>query len=233
MSDDYNDGTNTDALQFGSFIHKVFEDGYTCDSVDGLLDIAKALRSQFTFGQEKGKLTERCIHNFFHFNKNLEETVSAEMQFSLDVGDDLKLNGIIDRVIKGTSGKYLVIDYKTSKRPASKKDLYNDPQMIMYTLAIHKTYNVPIPDITAAHYYPHLDKLVPIKYMEAQVLAFERKMKEKAWEIRKRKKVEFPPCINRFCDWCGYKDICPAFGATEMDIEKAIKESREKKAKST
>ena len=60
------------------------------------------------------------------------------------VKDDITLNGVIDRVIKGKDGGYLVIDYKTSKREKSKVELYQDSQLKGYVYAISKLYDVPI-----------------------------------------------------------------------------------------
>ena len=60
------------------------------------------------------------------------------MVFSIDTGMDFEVNGVIDRIVKGSTGKYLVIDYKTSKRPTPKRELYTDIQLRMYTYAVHK-----------------------------------------------------------------------------------------------
>ena len=134
-------------MHFGSYIHKIFELGVEAKSEEELWDIAKEQRDKYEFGPEKEKLTGKCITNFFKFNAKLSETVSAELVFTEQMTDDFTINGIIDRVIKGTTGKYLVIDYKTSKRASTQRDLYRDPQMLMYAAAIHKRYNIPIGDI--------------------------------------------------------------------------------------
>ena len=232
VPDKYNDNSSKDAMHFGSYIHKIFELGVEAKSEEELWAIAKQERSKYEFGPDKEKLTGKCITNFFKFNSKLAETVSAEMVFNEPVTDDFTINGIIDRVIKGATGKYLVIDYKTSKRAATQRDLYRDPQMLMYAAAIHKKYNVPIGDITVSHYYPHMDKLVSICYPTSQVNAYIRgELKTKIWEIRKKKVTDFPPVTNRFCDWCGYKDICPSFNSTPGVLSKAIEEAKEERQK--
>jgi len=230
LNEEFNENLSKDALQFGQFIHKVLEDGVKCTTYEELAAIASSIRSQYTFSAEKEVLTERSLRNFLIFNKDLTETVSTEMHFNVPSPcEGYDLNGIIDRVVMGKTGDLLVIDYKTSKRAVSKRDLYNDTQMQMYTYAIHKMYDVPIDKVTVAHYYPHLDKFVSIKYSARHISMFLKKQKDKVWDIRKRTKNDFHPVVNRFCDWCGYKDICPAYGADESKVAVLIEEIHKKR----
>jgi putative RecB family exonuclease len=230
LKEEFNDNLSTDALQFGQYIHKVLEDGVNCKTYEELVAIAKSVRSQFTFSKEKEMLTEASLRNFIVFNKDLTDTVSTEMRFSVPSPcEGYDLNGIIDRVVMGKTGDLLVIDYKTSKRAAAKKDLYHDAQMQMYAYAIHKMYDVPIDRVTVAHYYPHLDKFVSIKYSAKHISLFLNAQKSKVWDIRKRKKDDFHPVTNRFCDWCGYKDICPAYGADPKKVDIMIEEIAKKR----
>jgi len=205
--------TNTDALQFGSYIHKIFEDGVNCGTEEELGEIAEALRENYTFDKERESKIEKCIKNFLNFNNSLSgcEQISTEQSFAVELKQGYAVNGIIDRVVKSEDGNYLVIDYKTSKRPSTKRDLIKDPQMLLYAYAISRLYTVPIASITLAHYYPHLDKLVHIKFSEPHVLMYMKKLTQKIWEIRKKKKDDFFPQVNQFCDWCGYKSMCPKF----------------------
>jgi ATP-dependent exoDNAse (exonuclease V) beta subunit len=231
LRDTYNPNSNTDALQYGSYVHKIFELGYKVESLEELKKIAEELRENYQFPDSKMKNLEDILKNFHAFNQKLEEHVSSEMVFDIPITDDYSINGIIDRVIKGTSGKYLVIDYKTSRRPATKTDLFKDPQMLMYAYAIAKLYNVPVDHVTVAHYYPHLDKLISIKYGRTQIGIFLSGLKQKIWEIRKKKKHEFCPSLNQFCDWCSYKDLCPEFGGTPQMLEEAKEKEKENRKK--
>ena len=223
----YNEKASKDALQYGSYIHKILEDGVHCTTVEELREHAERLRDNYVFkGREKD--TEKCIKNFLEFNLKLTETVSTEMMFRENVLEDLEVNGIIDRVVKGSTGKYLVIDYKTSKREKTKRELYNDPQLMIYAAAVSKMYNVNMKDITVAHYYPLTNNLVTISYLPTHVKNFIRKLDEKKWSIRKKKIVEFKPRVNMFCDWCGFKGICPSHGASSKTIEEALTEHKAK-----
>ena len=171
------------------------------------------------------------LRNFLKLNSQLEETVDIEQRFNVELSKDFALNGIIDRVVKGKTGKYLVIDYKTSRVPSSTTDLYKDPQMLMYTYAVSVIYGVKIEDISVAHYYPHLDKLVSVNYRNPQVIQFLKGLKAKVWEIRKKKSGDFPPQQNQFCNWCQYKELCPEFGGTEQMLKEATESEGNKRRK--
>lgn len=178
---------------------------------------------------------EKCINNFFAFNNSLSscEQISTEQSFAVELKQGYAVNGIIDRIVKSQDGSYLVIDYKTSKRASTKRELFNDPQMLLYAYAVSVLYTVPIASITLAHYYPHMDKLVHVKFSEPHVLMYMKKLTQKIWEIRKKKKDDFFPQVNQYCDWCGYKDMCPKQNPTTHLAEyteavKAKKSNEEK-----
>jgi len=229
----YNVNSNTDALQYGSYVHKIFELGTELETLEELENLAGDLRPNYKFSSIKEKNLSLILENFFEFNKKLEETISNEMIFKIDVTDDYSINGIIDRVIKGKSGNYLVIDYKTSRRPTPKTELFTDPQMLMYAYAVAKQFKVPIDKVTVAHYYPHLDKLVSVCYGRAQVSVFLRGLKNKIWEIRKKRKTDLKASQNQWCNWCQYKDLCPEFGGTEECLVEAKKVEKEAKDSNT
>ena len=106
---------NKDALDFGSYIHKIFEVGYEKTSLEDLFTIAEELKKDYKITEEKKKHIETCLRNFLRFNASLTETVGVELVYEIKQDDkhDISLNGIIDRVVKSPQGEYLVIDYKS------------------------------------------------------------------------------------------------------------------------
>jgi len=232
LPEEYNEDLSQEALQYGSYIHKILEDGVEAESVGELVEHASRLRNSYQFkGREEDTL--KCIKNFLAFNSKLTKSVSTEMKFKIDVLPDLEVNGIIDRVVEGSPGNYLVIDYKTSKREKTKRELYNDSQLMIYTAAMAKMYKCDIRNITVAHYYPLTGNLVTIKYLPSHIASFLKKLDEKKWRIRKKKINDFKPRVNQFCDWCGYKELCPEFGGTKDMLDEAIKKNRKDKPRSS
>ena len=220
--------SNTDALHFGSYIHKILEDGVNAKTQAEMLLIAEEVRGSYKVSKKYTGKDLKCIDNFLEFNPKLEETVATELVFEVPVKDDILLNGVIDRVIKGKDGGYLVIDYKTSKREKSKVELYQDTQLKGYVYAISKLYGIPFSQIVAAHYYPLTNNFVHVQYSSPQINAHLRKIVDEVWKIRKRKKAEMKPSRNEFCNWCAYKTACPEF-CTMHDVSKTIEDLKAKK----
>lgn len=224
IPEDFAGKSNDDAMQFGSYIHKVFEDNYNVSSESQITESARSLRKDFKFSGREAE-TLKAIKNFNRFNNKLTETVGVEEAFVIELeGTDYALRGYIDRIVKGKNGGLLIIDWKTSKRAKTKVDLYKDTQMKMYAFAASHIHNVPIEKITVGHYYPIKDELVTVRFQRDVVYSFINTfIKSKIWEIRKKKYEDFPPRANIFCDWCGYKFICPAKEIDQELLEKARK----------
>jgi len=227
---------NTDALHFGSYIHKVFESGVNAKSSDELVRIAEEVRGSYKVSEKYDGKDLTCIYNFVKFNSQLEETVAIELTFEVPVKDDISLNGVIDRIVKGKDGGYLVIDYKTSKTEKSKVDLYQDSQLKGYVYAISKLYNVPINKIIAAHYYPLTGTFVHVQYSQPQIGSHLKSIVDEVWKIRKCKMEDMKPNRNDFCNWCAYKSACPEFNnlnevTKKVEELKALKESSDKTRK--
>tara|TARA_R100000951_G_scaffold74617_2_gene62874 strand:+ start:377 stop:1162 length:786 start_codon:yes stop_codon:yes gene_type:complete len=220
--------TNTEALHFGSYIHKVLEDGVNCTTEGELVQIAEEVKGTYKISEKYTGKDLTCIKNFLEFNANLSGTVATELVFEVPVKDDITLNGIIDRVIKGKDGGFLIIDYKTSKREKTKVDLYQDSQLKGYVYAISKLYGVPFKNIVAAHYYPLTNNFVHVTYSVPQITAHARKIVDEVWKIRKSKKEDMRPNRNDFCNWCAYKSACPEFCSTH-EVQKKVEELKANK----
>ena len=228
------EGSNTDPLHFGSYIHKILEDGVAATTLVELTKIAEAERKNYSFGKTYEPKIEKCLKNFLRFNASLTETVSTEMVYevTVDKEKEISLNGIIDRVVKGTDGGYLVIDYKTSKRELKKIDLYQDRQMQGYAFAISKIMEVPLDKITVAHYYPLTNNFVTCKYSATQISVYLREKIDQVWKIRKMKTDDFKPMQNQYCNWCSFKNYCPEFNdpmLCEQRLKTAPTKPRRKK----
>ena len=221
---------DTTALQFGSYIHQVLEDGVKATTLEELVEIADRVKGTYTISEKYEGKDLKCFENFLGFNKNLGKTVGVELVFKESITDDITINGVIDRVIEGEDGGYLVIDYKTSKRQKTKVDLFQDSQLKGYVYAIHKMYNVPISKIVAAHYYPLTDTFTHVKYSVPQINAHVKKVINEVWAIRKKKKEDFKPSRNEFCNWCAYKGLCPEYNDPQTCAKNKERLLEQKKA---
>ena len=211
------------AANFGSYVHRIFEEGYTATSYEELDKIATEYRHKWKISSTYHKLLDKCLHNFLKFNASLTETVGVEHEFNLEITDDVIYNGVIDRIVQGRDGGILVIDYKTSSKESTKMDLLKDQQGLGYAYAATKIFNIPINKVIFGHYYPKTDNFVHIQYSNRDIAVFLKKLTEDIWKIRKLKVEDCRPTENELCKWCGYQDFCPVF-----TNKKLIKENLEK-----
>lgn len=225
---------NQDSLSFGSYTHKVLELGYKITRFDELFKLANEHKKQYDIPNDVEDKIKICLQNFLRWNSGLGETVSTEAPFEvfLDEANDIKFNGVIDRIVKGTKGGYLVIDYKTSKREKTKSELLADNQLLGYAYAVNSQYKIPYNEIYCCHYYPVTGNFIPVKFSQFQVMHWKKKMIEKVWRIRKKKLTEdsFPAQANMFCNWCEMKPICTKFNTPET-VCKGLLEQAELKEK--
>ena len=216
-------------LQFGSYIHRIFELGFEAKTFQDLRDIGEEIRGEYEFEGPRysNEIIEQCIRNFLRFNATLEKTIGVEIEYSItDEANDYSNTGVIDRVIEGKDGSLLVIDYKTGKYEKTKKELLLDPQMKGYAVACSNLYNVPLGKITAAHFYPVTGNFVSVKYMPWSQAQYLKEKTNFIWKVRKAKKGQFPARKNKFCNWCEYKeDYCPLFSLPSL-VQKRIDEAK-------
>jgi putative RecB family exonuclease len=124
--------------------------------------------------------------------------------------DGITIRGILDRMDRDENGGLIITDYKTGKAPPEQYALSAFFALKIYALLIRRRsgetpvevrllyldgptlYRLPIND-------QHLDA------MDSQLRAL--------WgAIDKALATEnFPPRPGRLCDWCSYKEICPAW----------------------
>lgn len=218
---------NKSAINFGNWIHSIFEHASKDDryDIEHLKHIAMRERPLHgTIDQDKLALTEKSLNNFSGWYGNLRaqnvEPVGQEWKFSekLNVNGDTVF-GIIDLVMQHKpSGRYLIIDYKTSKRPSQTKYLQHDVQMQSYAAVASRRYGVPVSDLAVAHYQPHLDRQTKVEYDTRDDDIFVANFTKRLDAIRERGDVlEYMP--NNLCGWCDYKHLCPMEGgsAEKMD----------------
>ena len=219
---------NEDSLNFGSYIHKIFEEGYKDNDIKTLEKLAEDLKKSYNVPYNYKDKTQECLDNFIKFNGKLGETLATEYEFKLELAEGIEYTGFIDRIVAGKEGGILIIDYKTSKSEKSRVQLFNDNQLKGYAYAISQIYRKELKEIYCGHYYPMTGNFVDIQYPQSSINKWKKEAIDRAWKIRKKKADEFQPSKNTFCDWCEYKPMCPAY-CTAHEVAVKIEEQKELK----
>jgi len=119
--------------------------------------------------------------------------------------------GKIDRIDQGSKSSISVWDYKTGKLPffsTIEEIIENDVQLPIYAI-IASNLNPFAKKLRAGLLYIKYSKVYEIEWTKIQL----KKIEERIISIIKKAEndKELLPRINKLCDWCEYKNICPAW----------------------
>jgi DNA helicase-2/ATP-dependent DNA helicase PcrA len=203
-------------LQIGTGVHAIFEE-MSKQKMQGRTPILKdamkllddswdsaAFSSVTQEKQERSKM-EKMVEFWFDFEQNnSNEIIAMEERFDIDVNGS-KFIGFIDRIDRTPSGEYIIIDYKTSKTPYTKKELKEDVQIALYCLAVKEKYG-KLP-VKAGHMYvhPNVAKLNLIDIQDKNIDTILEKIKEAVKGILDE---DFELKVQPNCYHCDYISIC-------------------------
>ncbi|KKS95621.1 hypothetical protein A3B05_02845 [Candidatus Giovannonibacteria bacterium RIFCSPLOWO2_01_FULL_43_160] len=187
--------------------------------------------------EESGK---GMIKNFYKNNPPWNfSVVDTESHFEVLLLDERGqahiLAGIIDRVDKIGEGEYEIIDYKTSRRLPSQEAADMDFQMSLYHMALMRRWpgTNPAKIKLSLYFLKHNEKISSTRTKEALETTKEVALQTiKIIEVSV-KEDNFPPVVSKLCDYCPYKQICPAWkhlykkeeqNFDEAQLQSALKE---------
>lgn len=141
------------------------------------------------------------------------EPHAREMAVSVPISQDFEIRGFIDRVDLAPDGRVRIVDYKTGKSP---RPAFQDKamfQMRFYGLAwwrLHKQVpsRLQLMYLGDGQILRHDPDEASLESTERKIFAL-RDAITSAADAR-----EFSPTPSKLCDWCSFKEICPAFDGT-------------------
>ena len=136
------------------------------------------------------------------------EPLDRELDMTQAVGD-MTIRGILDRMEERPDG-LVITDYKTGKAPPERYAIGAFFALKIYALLIRiRTGRTPA---ALRLLYLNGPTVYEIPVNDAQLDAMERQL-EALWTAINRaiERDHFPPRPGRLCDWCPYRDRCPAF----------------------
>jgi len=93
--------SNTDALHFGSYIHKILEDGVNAKTQEELVQIAEEVKGTYKVSEKYNGKDLKCIQNFLKFNEQLENTVACELVFEVPPDELDLLSHLVKETMEG------------------------------------------------------------------------------------------------------------------------------------
>jgi putative RecB family exonuclease len=153
-------------------------------------------------------------------------TLEIEKKITISITDEHDIIGFIDRFVKNPiTNEFEIHDYKTANSLPSQDKIDSDRQLALYAIAIKEAYGRDQEVILIWHYLAH-NKKIQSKRTNQQL---EELKQETIDLIRKIESArEFPHNKSTLCDWCEYKQMCPAWNTSE-DKEKEIEKKEQLK----
>lgn len=154
------------------------------------------------FGRQMLLTYHRRFHPFTH-----STTLELEERFRFAISEQHEIQGVIDRLAKAGDGSIEIHDYKTSRRLPNSAQVNADTQLALYELAIRHRW----PDggrISLIWHYLAFDKDIQITKTAQQLEGVKQNTLGLIGRIEST--TSFATHVSALCDWCEYKEICPA-----------------------
>jgi putative RecB family exonuclease len=154
---------------------------------------------------------EVLIRNYFELeDPNAVRVIGTELTLSAEVGS-LTLRGIIDRLELDDDGEFVVTDYKTGRAPGAAYEQSRLGGVHFYAFLCEQV----LGRRPARVQLIHLREPIAISTIpSAQSIRGLRQRTTAIWSAIERacEHEDFRPKPGRLCDFCAYRDWCPAFG---------------------
>jgi putative RecB family exonuclease len=155
---------------------------------------------------EMGRQMLKDYHWTFHpFTQTA--TLELEEKFIFPLSEGQEIRGIIDRLAKSEDGTLEIHDYKTSRRLPTSEQVANDVQLSLYEIAIRHRWP-ETQQISLIWHYLAFDKEIKITKTPQQLETVKRSTLGLIRRIEAT--TSFPVQVSPLCNWCEYKEICPA-----------------------
>lgn len=131
--------------------------------------------------------------------------ISVEKRFELPIGENIILNGAIDRIQKDADNVVHVADYKTVKNKKYLKDDFF--QLLTYAYVIVSE-DPSIKKVRASYILLRHDfEYITTEFTKKDILQVKEKYLEYASQIRTEN--EYKPTPSALCNYCDFLDKCP------------------------
>lgn len=166
----------------------------------------------------------KFLIDYYNSNKPFKDnTLELEKKIIFEIaeraGEKIKIQGFIDRLVHNLkTGELEIHDYKTANSPPRPSFGETDRQLALYAIAIKESFGRDKEISLVWHFLAHNKKIVSRRTNE-QLENLKKETLDLINEIEAT--TSFPPSKSPLCNWCQYKDICPAWNNTKNNKERA------------
>lgn len=137
------------------------------------------------------------------------EPSGRELDMLEDLGD-ITIRGILDRIDETAEGELVITDYKTGKAPPERFAIPAFFALKIYGLLIRKQLGRTPIELRLLYLNGPTMYSVPVN--DAQLDAMERQLNALWAAINQAiERDHFPTRVGPLCNWCSFKDECPAW----------------------
>lgn len=153
--------------------------------------------------QQSLKTSLEYINNYFVSVYKGEVPIALEEKFTIKLGPTLSITGKIDRIDELPDGTLEIIDYKTSQKLPTQKEVDNNLQLSIYALAAKQLY--PDKKIKLSLFFFEESKKISTTRDKVKL----KEAEQEIFDIRKQiEESDFTCSKHFFCENCEYSLFC-------------------------
>ncbi|KAA0232701.1 MAG: PD-(D/E)XK nuclease family protein [Actinobacteria bacterium] len=139
------------------------------------------------------------------------QPIGLELRLEVEVADHLTLRGIIDRLELDERGQLVVTDYKTGKVPGRQFEQARLGGVHFYSYLCERFFGQRPARVQLL--YLSAPEAIITEPTAQSTRGLERRL-EAIWSAIERacERDDFRPSPSRLCDYCNFRQYCPAFG---------------------
>jgi putative RecB family exonuclease len=164
---------------------------------------------------------ERLVRNYFELeDPRTIAPIGIELRLEAQV-TGVRLRGIIDRLELDADGELVVTDYKTGKAPAERYEQGRLGGVHLYALLCEKLFGRRPVAVQLLHLAD------PVAIVCRPTPQSSRAIEQKVgavWRAVERacERDDFRPKPSRLCDYCSFRQYCPAFGGNPDEVRHLV-----------
>jgi putative RecB family exonuclease len=202
------------------FYEKIWNNNFKVEEIE-------IVRQEYTFENYKD-LGKKYIKDYYQQHYPFKEgtTLGIEEKITLNFKDTItnkiyNVIGFIDRLTMITPEYFEIHDYKTNNKPKTQKQIEEDRQLALYSIAIKKMFP-SVKKVGLVWHFLAANLEMRTFKEDFELQALEKEIIKDIRTIEKAKeKDEFPLKESPLCAWCAYKEYCPA-KAHKIKVKKDV-----------